>query len=245
MPRFYIVPGAGQKTEFELGEDESRHAVSVMRVKVGDPIRVADGHGREFEAEVTAVKKGRVAVRVRREAVKSEVTYRFAVAPAVLKPDRMELLIEKSCELGATAILPIVTERTIVRLDLKRWESKVDRWKRIAAEACKQCGLTTVPQIHEPQLFPTFVSSMRHHGRVLIPTLTGKGVGIVEALGQAPSDVLVLIGPEGDFTPREVEQAVERGAVPVRFGPLVLRSETATCYALSALQFFYREVKDA
>lgn len=245
MPRFIVDPGEIQKPEILLSSKESRHALSVLRLKPGATVDLMDGKGRQARGIIGSIEDGRVRV-VMSEGltVKKTSKVRVTLAVSVIKPDRMEWLIEKACELGVTAVVPLLTERCIVKMPKERWKSKVDRWRKIAAESCKQCGLAELPSIENPVLLKEFLSRFSDYDRVLMATLAAPTESLRSTLNFQTSGtvhVLGLIGPEGDFTKKEVDAALTRGAKPVNLGALTLRSETAGVYFLSVVSFFYQE----
>ena len=130
-----------------------------------------------------------------------------------------------------------------MRLSKERWDSKLERWRKIALESCKQCGRDLAPEIRALVPFKDLVAGFGSFDEILIPTLAVPGEDLGRTLkGSKAKKVLVVVGPEGDFTEKEVEEAVRHGAKPVSLGPLVMRSETAAIYLLSSLTFFYREI---
>lgn len=246
IPRFRITKAQSTGSEISLDAKESHHALGVMRLERGDAVELFDGEGRVWSAVVLDTRQGTVMVqrgpeRVQADPSATEVT----LAPCLIKADAMDLMIEKVSELGVARIAPIVSERTIVRLDEGRRASKLDRWKRIAESSAKQCGRARLPDILPVATFQDFIASASGYDIILIPTLAADGESLGGALRAAPKarKVLALIGPEGDFTPAEIELAQKRGAVPVGLGPLVMRSETASLYVLSCLNFFYGEMR--
>lgn len=250
MPRFQVDPKNILEGHVWLDRKESHHAISVLRLKSGDAVDLIDGMGHSFKGKIAAARDGHLGVRIQpltvaqfSDSEHSLNSLQISVAVSVIKPERMELLIQKSCELGVSSIIPVRSERCIIKLSTERWQEKIKRWRKIATESCKQCGLTVIPQVTEVVDFRGLFSSVKNFDRVLIPTLAVTTVPLYEALIQSNfSKVLVLIGPEGDFTKKEAELAVTNGAVPVSLGPLVLRTETAAMYVLSALNFFHREI---
>ena len=247
MPaRFYIEPEDAGKDMVLLSERESRHAATVLRLRRGDAVVLFDGEGRAFKGVVAGIRDRRLAVSVKTEVTEtSAARYEISVAISVIRPERMEWLIEKACELGVSGFFPLVTDRCIVKLSRERWASKWQRWRKIAVASCKQCGIARIPQIHATQSFEDFFSLAAHFNRILIPTLAAKGVALYAALRHSHhGKILALIGPEGDFTKREVELARGKGATPVDLGPIVMRSETAAVYILSAVNFYFREICD-
>ena len=246
MPRFYFKPANIKDGVVLLDKKESHHAISVLRLKSGDVLELFDGEGHRFSGMVTQIKDGRVSV-MKNENLQVLQTSDIEVSlgVSVIKPERMELLIQKACELGVFSIIPLQTQRSVVKLPAERWEAKIKRWEKIAQESCKQCGQSRIPRIIGVQDYRIFLQQSSSYDLMLIPTLTAKSKRLSEALAVSrPKKILTLIGPEGDFTPEEVQWALTQGAVPVSLGPLVLRSETAAMYLLSALSFYYREVRN-
>lgn len=194
---------------------------------------------------ITTIEKGHVSVLLNQNAgVQSLSDTEVSLAVSVIKPERMDLLVQKASELGMHSLFPLITERCVVRISRERWASKAERWRKIALEACKQCGRSSAPIIHDVQDIKLFLEKApKHYDLSLIPTLAKQGKGLYDILRSAkPKKVLIWIGPEGDFTLKEVDGALAKGAEPVSLGPLVMRSETAAWYALSVVQFMLREV---
>ena len=250
MSRFQVDPKNIFEGRVWLDKKESHHAISVLRLKPGDVVDLIDGRGHSFKGRITDMQDRRLGVRIQ-PLVAAQSTHsdhplddlQITLAVSVIKPERMELLIQKACELGVSSIIPVRSERSIIKLSRERWQEKIKRWRKIAAESCKQCGLTIIPQVTELVDFKSLFSSAKDFDRVLIPTLAVTTTSLYEALTPSNSRrIFVLIGPEGDFTKKEAELAVAAGAVTVSLGPLVLRTETAAMYILSVLNFFYREI---
>lgn len=246
MHRFLVDPSEIQQPEIVLSPKESRHALLALRLKVGAQVHLMDGQGRQVRGILGSIEGGRVCVIANESpTVKNSLKVRFTLAVSVIKPDRMEWLIEKACELGVAAIVPLLTERCIIKISKERWKSKVDRWRKIAAESCKQCGLVDLPVIEDSTSFKEFLGRIPDYDRILIATLAVPGEKLSPFLKfktDRKHSVLGLIGPEGDFTKKEVEAVMERGGKPIHLGPLTLRSETAGIYFLSAVNFFYHEL---
>ena len=250
MPRFQIDPAKIRNNTVELDPKESHHAISVLRLKMDDAVELMDGKGHSFHGVISDLRAGRVFIQISSgpktpegASDKSSNFFQITIAASVIKPERMELLIQKSCELGVASIIPVRSERSIVKLSKERWEGKLRRWRKIAVESCKQCGLPSTPEIHEVADFKSVIAKARAFDKIFIPTLLGVTKSFYESLQKsAAGKILVLIGPEGDFSSKEVELAMSAGAVPVNLGPLILRTETAAMYTLSVISFFYREI---
>jgi 16S rRNA (uracil1498-N3)-methyltransferase len=239
MPRFYIPPFAWNPDRLALDAAEAHHATDVLRLKAGDRATVFNGEG--VEAEVEIVKAGKQGVELRRVSLTKSppLGCRVTLAQAIPKGKNMELILEKAAELGAAAIAPLLSERTIIRGTEAEYERKQNKWQRVVVEACKQCGQNWLPRV-EPARTPkaffdlgaTFdlmlIASLQNDARPLKQTLSEFG-------GTRPRSVLILIGPEGDFTPAELALSKSAGCRPVTLGPIILRTETAALYSLSVL----------
>ena len=248
MPRFHVLSDLTQDQTILLDQKESRHALRVLRLNEGEVVELFDSSGHTARGIVAGKEGGRLRISIDRSAAlpgRGEGNdVRITLAAAVIKPERMELMIQKASELGVHALWPVLTERTVVRLSSERWRSKLERWRKIALESCKQCGRSVIPEIGAVRSLNELLPLLPEFDTVLIPTLAVEGESLYNVLRKNSSSVriLVLIGPEGDFSAKEARSALEAGALPVTLGPLVLRSETAALYALSAAQFYYREV---
>ena len=240
MHRFFLKPETVRSEKILLDAKESHHAKNVLRVKRGEVVEILDGLGGRYRAVIAGFDNGRVALSVDARAPVTENGVDITLAASVIKPDRMEWMLEKCCELGVREWMPVITARSVVKLSRERWQAKVARWRKIASESCKQCGQARIPQVGEPVPFKQLLARIGSYDVCLIPTL-GATEELFESLTRHRNakKALVLFGPEGDFTPKEAAEAVSRGAVSVTLGAGVLRSETAALYTLSALRFFY------
>ena len=162
LRRFHITSSSIKEGQVTLDGKESHHALTVLRVKTGDAVELLDGQGGNFQGVVAGIEKGRVKVSVNAALSKPQAQDRVPItlAVSVIKPERMEIMVQKACELGVHAIVPLVTERTVVRLSRERWESKGQRWRKIAAESCKQCGQARTPEIQDVCEFKKFICFM-------------------------------------------------------------------------------------
>jgi 16S rRNA (uracil1498-N3)-methyltransferase len=209
-----------------LTAKEAHHATHVLRLKAGDTITVFDGNGRE--ALCRFGERGQLTILQQSDS--PSLPCRITLAQAVPKKN-MDLIVQKATELGVAGIVPLISERTI-----KRPGGSPERWREIALEACKQSGNNWLPVIHEPQPAQKFLAVPGEFELKLIASLQTDAKPLKLILRDPhPASVLILIGPEGDFTPAELEVAASTGCRPLSLGPLVLRAETAAVYALSIL----------
>jgi 16S rRNA (uracil1498-N3)-methyltransferase len=234
MRRFFLP-------DFErpvLGDEEAHHATHVLRLKAGDMVTVFDGRGHEAQARIAEIGKDAVRLTLLQRTSTPAIPCRITLAQAVPKKN-MDLIVQKATELGVAGIVPLISERTI-----KRPAARSQRWREIALEACKQSGNNWLPQIHPPQKTREFLVAAGNFDLKLIASLQPDARPLKQILdqssrpeGRSYNSVLVLIGPEGDFTPAELAAARSAGCLAVTLGPLVLRAETAALYALSILHY--------
>jgi 16S rRNA (uracil1498-N3)-methyltransferase len=246
MPDFraYCQPPEREPSEIPLSAEESHHLVTVNRAQPGDTVVAFDGRGNEWICELAGDQKpgARLKVRFRQQA--KPLPYEITLGQALPKGQFMDAIVRKATELGAARIAPLESERTIVHLDADRTDRKIDKWQQAAIEAAKQCGNPFVPEILPLQTAAAFMEASRGYDLKLIASLEPgarplKSVlaAYAAAKGRAPRTVLWLVGPEGDFTPAEMNRSKSAGFEPISLGPLVLRCETAAIYALSVLSY--------
>ncbi|MGD1018968.1 MAG: 16S rRNA (uracil(1498)-N(3))-methyltransferase [Verrucomicrobiia bacterium] len=235
MHRFFL-------TNFQqptLSAEEAHHALHVLRLKVGDTLNVFDGRGHEAQCAIAEIAKDTVRLKVLTQTTTPALPFRITLAQAIPKKS-MDLIVQKATELGVAVIVPLASERTLVKLDED--SKKMDRWREIALESCKQCGNNWLPEIQSPQNARDFLGALPKYDLKLIASLQPDAKPFKSILSSTPSlsslnspTLLILIGPEGDFTPAELGMAKSAGCLPLSLGPLVLRAETAAIYTLSIL----------
>jgi len=249
--RFFLSADAWPVDEAEavLDPAESRHAASVLRVQPGDEVDVFDGHGRVAGAEVAVTGKKEVRLRLGPVRTVPRPVGRLVLAVAVPKGSTMEWIIEKAVELSASEIVPLLTRRTVVRLDPAERGERQRKWERVAIEACKQCGQNWLPRVHPPQPLAEaltaappreaawpLVACLQPDARPLIEVLRVPGTAGARPDSPAPPAAAIWIGPEGDFAPEEYALLRAAGLRPVSLGPIILRVETAALFCLSVLR---------
>jgi len=244
MHRFYIAPNAWNTDALVLSGTESHHARNVLRLEPGDKAVLFNGRGREVTASVTSTSGRSVEFRKLHEAVTAQLRCRIALAQAIPKGKNMDLIVQKAVEIGAAEIVPILSDRTIVRLDEDDATQKQEKWQTVAIEAAKQCGQNWLPPVAKPCTMAQFFSERHRFDLQLIGSLQSDALHLKQILadysathGDRPTSVLMLIGPEGDFTPAELNLARSSGCRPITLGPIILRVETAAIYCLSVLSY--------
>jgi 16S rRNA (uracil1498-N3)-methyltransferase len=244
MHRFYLPPEHWVDGPLALTGAEAHHARNVLRLESGDKVVLFDGRGRELTAEITSSDSPKVGLRKLHEAQTPPLRCQITLAQAIPKGKNMDLIVQKAVEIGAAEIAPILSDRTVVRLDEESAASKQAKWQTVAIEAAKQCGQNWLPRVHVPQTMAQFFQQPRRFDLQLIGSLQSDAVHLKKILaeysaehGDRPTSVLMLVGPEGDFTPAELSLARSHGCRPITLGPIVLRVETASIYCLSVLSY--------
>ncbi|MCG3176307.1 MAG: Ribosomal RNA small subunit methyltransferase E [Candidatus Omnitrophica bacterium] len=247
MARFLIPPdGRPESGHIILGPEESRHALRVLRLRVGHSVQLLDARGLSYAGIVVDSDDGRLHVELSGQPAMNGASQTLPVdaAIALVRTDAMEWIVEKLCELGVERILPVVTDRCVVRpSDDHRRDAKLERWRKLALQSCKQCGRPSPPVIDPLRKWRDLLPLLSGYGQVLLPTLARPGEPLASAIRRPLSGGaqrrLYMIGPEGDFTPVEVDEACAAGALPVTLGPLTLRAETAALAVAAAYRAFW------
>jgi len=212
-----------------LRGDEARHMLSVVRIRKGENVLLLDGNGVVAEARLEDARRGEaVLVVLSRETVLVEPARRLTLACAVPRSARMDALVEKCGELGVARLMPMVTARSVVDA-MERQENHLLRWRRIAIETAKQCGRTKLTEMTAVLSFDAALRTTEPGAARMIASLEPNAVSLAAfaaGLGKE-QPVQAFIGPEGDFTPEELQAARGAGCVPVSLGPRILRVETA------------------
>jgi 16S rRNA (uracil1498-N3)-methyltransferase len=246
-PRFFAPEAQTEGDLVTLPPEEAEHLTRVLRLGAGATVRVFNGSGDEFESVVEAAAKDGVRVRLGNPRDPApEAMLQVTLAQAVLKGDKMDDVIRDAVMIGATAIRPVLTARTETTAAIIEKSRKQDRWERIAISATKQCGRAVVPAILEPFTFETLIDHLLHKWlagpsiMLVEPGATKAAVPFSELDVETPNAVTVVVGPEGGWTPEEVEAA---GVVcrRVTMGRRTLRADAMGIIAISAIFARWRE----
>jgi len=237
-PRVFVEEPIAAPGVLELPGGAARH-VQVLRLQPGAALTLFDGRGGEWAAHIVAMGRREVHVQaLRHEAIERELPHATTLALAMPAGDRMDFVVEKATELGAAAIQPLVSTRSVLRLSGERAAKRVIHWQALAVAACEQCGRNRVPVLHAVREFADWLAELpvsRQGERRLLLGWNDAIAWPVDPPGAATDSMLVLSGPEGGLQPDEESAARARGFVTVSLGPRVLRADTAPLAALAIL----------
>ncbi|QCP51040.1 16S rRNA (uracil(1498)-N(3))-methyltransferase [Trinickia violacea] len=239
MPRFFIDSIYAPGDVVTLPDEVARH-VQVLRLQVGDALVVFNGRGGQNAARLVEIGKRQALVEIGEFAeVETEPPYRITLAQGIAGGDKMDWLIEKAVELGASGFVPLAAARSVVRLTGDRAERRHAHWQGIVRASCEQCGRNRLPEVAAPIELEAWLASLPErpgHGDLRLMLSPRASVPFAELPAEAPSgSVTLLIGPEGGLTPAEEDAASAQGFLPLGLGPRVLRTETAGIAVLAAL----------
>ena len=235
LTRVYVDAPLAAGTRVTLEGGAARHVTRVLRLRVGEALTVFNGSGGEYAASIEQSQGGRVAVAVgEQRAIERESPLALTLAQGVSRGERMDLVVQKATELGVSGLVPVLTERSVVRLTAQQADRRLNHWRAIAVAACEQSGRNRLPAIAAAVPLKDFLRSGTD-GVTRLLLSPGAGATLAD-VPRPVTAVTVLIGPEGGLAQAEQEAAVAAGFKPVRLGPRVLRTETAAIAALTLLQ---------
>lgn len=246
MPRFFVLPEQVKEGRVTITGPDVVHIVKVLRLGPEDTLTVLDGRGKVYEAVVEQAGRDEVICAVISEGDASGAPpVRITLVQGLPKGDKMDLIVQKATELGVYRVIPLVCSRAVVKLSGDKPQRRLERWQRIAREAAKQCRRPDVPEVLSPAGWEEILAGMPDGTTALIPWEEENLEPLKKFLsesGPPRGDVYVFIGPEGGFTPAEVDLARSRGISPVTLGPRIFRTETAGLAVLAILLYQFGDL---
>jgi 16S rRNA (uracil1498-N3)-methyltransferase len=246
LTRVFIERDLQSGNLLELPRETAAHLAKVLRARSGDEIVLFNGDGREFTGAIEKVQGLRVSASIgAARSIDRESPFRFTLVQSIPRGDRMDVIVQKATELGVVRIVPVLSQRSVVRLDAAQAASKQAHWHAVAVSACEQCGRNRLPAVEAPQPLLGYLGALERPDAsgqfprlVLEPERAGQAspAQAIDIAGRAASGAQIAIGPEGGFAPEELEAFDLSAFRRLGLGPRVLRTETAAIAAIAVLQ---------
>ena len=235
IPRFYIEELLELGLTLNLPADIHRHAIQVLRLKVGESIMLFNGQGGEYLASLILTEKRKSAVSIISfNDTNRESPLKITLALAMIKSDKMDFAIQKAVEMGVNTIQPLYTNRSVISIKANRLEKKMAHWRGIINGACEQSGRTSIPSIQTPTPLESWLR--KTSTSIQLAMLPGEFPHINALSPPQGNKISLIVGPEGGFTEQEVELLLASNITGIQFGPRILRAETAVIAGLSLCQ---------
>jgi 16S rRNA (uracil1498-N3)-methyltransferase len=242
IPRIYIDQTLQAGREVLLPEQAGEHVARVLRLERGHPLIVFNGEGREYDARLASLAKRAVTAELTavRE-VDREAPLKLTLAQGIARGEKMDWILQKATELGVARIVPIITERTEVKLDEERAERRLAHWTQVIAGACEQSGRNRLPALEPPQRLDRWLAALGETAPLRLALLP-EGSTTLRQLPLMDNGAILAVGPEGGFSDHDIALLTQTGFQGLRLGPRILRTETAGIAALAALQALYGDL---
>jgi 16S rRNA (uracil1498-N3)-methyltransferase len=237
-PRFFITPSQVSGSRISISDEDVRHIAAVLRMKSGDSLLLCDGRGAEYRVTIAEIGKTEIKTEIVSQRQRDITAPRITLGQGLPKSDKMDWIVQKATELGVSNIVPLITERTIVKI--RDEEKRITRWQKIAREAAMQSDRPDIPSIEHIVSFKDFLRIPHSELRILkLLPWEESSAPIKDVLKQhaGARHIIVLIGPEGGFSSVEASMAREKGFHDVSLGQNILRTETAAIAVLSMIGY--------
>lgn len=244
MNSFYMEGSGVVGQAAQLRSEEARHAFQVLRMQPGEEAYAVDAQGNRFLAEVQQISKEACTVLLKEALSDHEAPVRVTLYQGLPKADKLDMVVQKLTELGASRIVPVKMERCVVKLDEKDGKKRQERLSKIAREAAKQCKRGRAPEVEAPQTWKQLREAMGKHDLLLVPWEDAAGFGLKAAYAMRPDakDVGIVIGPEGGMSAAEIAALEEIGARQITLGPRILRTETAAVASCAMVMLLWGDL---
>ena len=241
MQQFFVTADQVQENQIYIEGTDVNHMKNVLRMRPGEKLGISDGNNHHYICQVEKYEDAQAVLTIlEEESVDTELPSKVYLFQGLPKGDKMELIVQKAVELGASQVVPVATRRSVVKLDEKKAAKKLQRWQQIAESAAKQAGRGYIPQVSSVLSYQEALEKAGELDVLLIPYELAEGMEearkVVASIAQGQS-VGIFIGPEGGFEKEEVDAAIRQGAKAITLGRRILRTETAGLAILSILMF--------
>lgn len=237
MSRLYFPGQIADHGECHVVAGQAHHVIHVLRLQTGAPLTLFDGRGFEYAALIKRIDKSGLTLSVsERREVSRESPLRVVLAQGISSGERMDYTVQKCVELGISAIQPLITRRSVVRLSSERADRRVAHWQTVAAVACEQCGRNLLPEVLPVQPLLKWLGATGDGSEGVRYLLSPHAHTRLRELERPQGRVTLLVGAEGGWDADETSAAMATGFMPLTLGPRVLRTETAAVAALAAMQ---------
>lgn len=240
LPRIFVSDDSIVSGLAVISGDDAHHIARVLRKRIGDRLTLCDGRGTDYECSIESITEDGVKARILREDKSSAISdTRITLYMANPKADKMDMIVQKSVELGVYKIVPFISERCVSRPDEKASLKKKTRWCAIAKSAAEQCGAANIPEVSDICDFETAVENASKHDLPLFLYEGETATSIKSVLSQRGNacDISVFVGPEGGFSLKEAQHAKQSGMISVSLGARILRCETAPLAAICFINY--------
>lgn len=240
MRRFFAGPVQFTGSDVVLAEEETRHLRDVLRLKAGDDVLVFDGRGNEFKCSIIEIRKAGASLRMNEQVdpAAPESDLELSLAVGAYKSDKLDLVVQKAVELGVSRLSPLITDRGEVKVG--DTAKRLERWRKIALEATKQCERARIMEIDEVASFPDYIAGFSDDTGLRLMFSEKGGDGLPD--NSDNKKITALVGPKGGWDDSEIELAVNSGFRPVKLGSRIMRAETAAITFAALLQFRFGDL---
>lgn len=244
MPRFFVNKDSVLGSKVILTGSDINHIIKVLRKDIGDIIEVVDGSGYRYEAKIISITKQELIAEILVKQIEAAEKVKVTIFQSIPKSDKMETIIQKCTELGASRIVPFISERTVVTMDNEKIDKKLQRWRKIAQEACKQCKRAIIPEVTYIYSLQDILDEVSMYDLSIVAYEKEK-ISIKKILkgNTNITNISIIIGPEGGFTETEIKQLIEGGVYAVSLGKRILRTETAGMAVLCIIMYELGEME--
>ena len=233
ITRIYQPIPLSENLMITLDKDASHHILHVLRLQTGTQLKIFNGQGGEYDAELIGMEKKHARIKVKNFSdIKCESPLLIHLGQGIVRGEKMDLIIQKAIELGVNEITPLITEFSNVKLAADRLEKKHAHWQAVAISACEQSGRNKLPKIHPPELIATWLQHSAADLKIILDPFAKTDL---KNYKQAET-VCIVVGPEGGFCENELDLAKQHHFLPLQLGPRILRTETAALAAIAILQ---------